>query len=131
MFDLLAADPRGYAIPIQVKAINGGSWQFGADKFLQIEQPEGSVQQVLGRTVLLNPELVCIFVVLKGAGADQFYIFQLRTLQDYCERIYKPRGPGSKNPTSLHCAISPRDLEQYQSNWALLETTFKALRSRT
>jgi hypothetical protein len=31
MFDLLAADPRGYAIPIQVKAINGGSWQFSAD----------------------------------------------------------------------------------------------------
>jgi hypothetical protein len=26
LYDLLAADTRGFSIPIQVKAINGGSW---------------------------------------------------------------------------------------------------------
>jgi hypothetical protein len=37
MFDLLAAGPLGYSIPIQVKAINGPSWQFSATAFLDIE----------------------------------------------------------------------------------------------
>jgi hypothetical protein len=36
-FDLLIADPRGYAVPVQVKAIRGGSWQHRADAFLEIE----------------------------------------------------------------------------------------------
>src|SRR3954469_6482439 len=80
MFDLLAAGPSGYAIPIQVKAINSGSWQFSADKFLNIEQPEGGVQQVQGRKVLLNPGLVCIFILLKGLGIDEFYFFQIHEI---------------------------------------------------
>jgi hypothetical protein len=37
LFDLLAADLRGYSIPVQVKAINGPSWQFKADTYLEIE----------------------------------------------------------------------------------------------
>ena len=37
LFDLLAADERGFTIPIQVKAINGISWQYHADDFLKIE----------------------------------------------------------------------------------------------
>jgi hypothetical protein len=35
LYDLLAADARGFSIPIQVKAINGGSWQFSADTYLK------------------------------------------------------------------------------------------------
>jgi hypothetical protein len=37
LFDLLAADRRGFTIPIQVKTINGPSWQYRADSFLEIE----------------------------------------------------------------------------------------------
>jgi hypothetical protein len=128
MFDLLAADPSGYAIPIQVKAINSGSWQFGANSFLEIEQVDSNVRKVKGRKVLLNPDLVCIFILLKGLGTDEFYIFQLHELQSHCERVYKPRGPGSKNPTSLHCAVSPKDLDRFRDNWELLKTTFEALK---
>jgi hypothetical protein len=36
-FDLVAVGPSGKAVPIQVKAINGGSWQFDAKRFLVIE----------------------------------------------------------------------------------------------
>lgn len=37
MFDLLAANATGKAVPIQVKAINGPSWQFRIDSFLTVE----------------------------------------------------------------------------------------------
>jgi hypothetical protein len=88
------------------------------------------MQEIMGRTVILNPELVCIFVFLKDFGTDEFYIFPPHEIQDYCDRVYKPRGPGSRNPTSLHCAISPKDLERFRDNWDLLEKTFEALKSR-
>jgi hypothetical protein len=48
MFDLMAADLRGYALPIQVKAINGGSWQFTAETFLMVEIVDGE-QKIRGR----------------------------------------------------------------------------------
>jgi hypothetical protein len=127
LYDLLAADKRGHAIPIQVKAINGGSWQFQADQFLEIEfSDKTGKQEIKGRIKLLNPELLCIFVLLKGKGSDEFYIFRLRDLRNYCVRVYKPRGPGSKNPQSLHCAVSPKDLRRFRDNWALLESSLSA-----
>ena len=46
-FDLLVADKKGRAMPIQVKAINGPSWQFNAKSFLDIETVNG-VQRVKG-----------------------------------------------------------------------------------
>ena len=85
MFDLMAADLRGYAIPIQVKAINGGSWQFSADTFLHVDIVDGE-QTIRGRTELLNPDLVCIFVVLKPEQ-DDFYILCLRDLQDHFHQL--------------------------------------------
>jgi hypothetical protein len=57
LFDLLAADERGFTIPIQVKAINGTSWQYQADDFLEIELLDG-FQHVRGEKQLLNPDLV-------------------------------------------------------------------------
>ena len=38
-FDVLASDLSGHSLPIQVKTINGGSWQFDAKKFLEIDPP--------------------------------------------------------------------------------------------
>lgn len=120
LYDLLVADSEGRAIPIQVKAIRGGSWQFSADQFLDIEFRDGQ-QTVRGRKTLIHPELLCAFVVLKEAGLDEFYLFRLCDLQDHCEQIYKPRGHGSRNPDSRHCAVSPKQFERFRDNWALLE----------
>src|SRR5829696_319011 len=88
MFDLLAADIHGRAVPIQVKSINGASWQFSADAFLAIDIVEGE-QIIRGKTMLLNPDLLCIFVVIKGAGKDEFYIFKLGDLQDHFAGAYR------------------------------------------
>jgi hypothetical protein len=103
MYDLLAANAHGESIPVQVKAINGGSWQFSADTFLDIDVVNGD-QVVKGPKKLTNPKLLCIFVVLNSRGKDDFYLCHLSDLQKYCVKFYKPRGQSSKNPNSRHCA---------------------------
>lgn len=133
MFDLLAADLRGYAIPVQVKAINGGSWQFSADTFLEIEFLDGR-QTIKGNAQLLNPVLLCVFVLLKGNGSDEFYIFHLRDLQDlivrgYTDYLKHNEGRRPKNPESMHTAVSPKDLEAFRDNWQLVERSFHSLSS--
>jgi hypothetical protein len=124
MYDLLAADSRGYATPVQVKAINGGSWQFSADSFLNIEVVNGE-QVVKGTKKLLNPKLLCIFVLLIGRGKDEFYLFHLSDLQKYCVKVYRPRGQSSKNPDSRHSAVSPKEVSRFKDNWRLLESTLR------
>jgi hypothetical protein len=59
MYDLLAADSRGYATPVQVKAINGGSWQFSADSFLNIEVVNG--EQVVKGTKSCSTPSCCAY----------------------------------------------------------------------
>jgi len=124
-FDLLIADGEGHSTPVQVKAINGGSWQFSISKFLDVEIVD-DVQFVKGKHKLAYPNLVCVFVQLADDEKDDFFIFQLKDLQEYFSKSYKG-GRRSKNPQSLHCAILPKDLEQYRNNWSLIEKTLKSV----
>jgi hypothetical protein len=124
MYDLVAGDSLGRTIPIQVKAINGGAWQFSADTFLDIEFVDGQ-QVVVGKKKLPNPELICIFVLLVGRGRDEFYLFRMRDLQEHCAAVYKPRGQSAKNPDSRHCAVTPKEFTRFKDNWKLLETTLQ------
>jgi hypothetical protein len=128
MFDMLAADLRGYSVPIQVKAINGGMWQFSADDFLEIEIADNR-QTIKSVKTLLNPELLCVFVFLKEDRSDEFYIFRLRDLQDlivsdYQAMLKRNNGLRRKKPQSLHCALRPKDFEKFRSNWALIKSSF-------
>lgn len=118
-FDLLIADENGHSIPVQVKAINGGSWQFQITKFLDIEIID-DIQYVRGKQKLSNPNLVCIFVLLAEDEKDEFFIFQLKDLQTYFSKSYKG-GRRAKNPKSLHCAILPKELTNFKDNWSLIE----------
>ena len=61
---------RAFAIPVQVKTIHGPAWQFNATKLLDIVIKKG-IQKVLRRKRTLHPDLVCIPVVLCGAGKDE------------------------------------------------------------
>lgn len=122
-FDLLIADEKGHSIPVQVKAINGGSWQFQITKFLDVEIVD-DFQYVKGKQKLSNPNLVCIFVLLKNDEKDDFFIFQLKDLQAFFAKNYKG-GRRTKNPKSLHCAILPKDLDEFRDNWSLIEKSLK------
>jgi hypothetical protein len=122
-FDLLIANEEGYSIPVQVKAINGGAWQFTISKFLDVEIID-DVQYVKGERKLINPNLICIFVLLSDNERDEFYVFRLKDLQAFFSKTYKG-GRRTKNPRSFHCAILPRDLEQFKNNWALIEESLE------
>ena len=103
------------AIPIQVKAINGTSWQFDIRAFLDVDKTESG--QTVNGLKNINPEIICIFVVVgKSLGQDEFYIFKLKWLQDYFSKTFIPRQP-PKNIDSFHCAIWKKELQEHLDNW--------------
>ena len=122
-FDLLVATEDGRAMPIQVKAINGPSWQFNAANYLQIDIKEG-FQTVLGPRADIYRDLVCVFVRLRAPGTDEFYSLTIRDLQQLLQSKYKG-GRRPKNPKSTHCALWPEHIESYRG-WKCLEEILAA-----
>jgi hypothetical protein len=117
--DILACGPSGKSFSVQVKANNGGSWQFDIRRFLNIKL-EGNTQIILGKTDTALKELICIFIqVGEVRNEDQFYLFQWGMLQDFFHVDYKG-GVRRRNPQSFHCAIRPEVLEKYRDSWDIL-----------
>jgi len=125
LFDLLAANEKGRAIPIQVKAINGPSWQFNIGQFLRVEVVDG-VQHVRGKVNFPMPDLVCIFVLLRQTGNDEFYVLRMRDLQEHFAKTYRG-GRRPKNPDSMHCAVWPHDLQQHKNKWEVVSEALEAV----
>jgi len=121
-YDILASDRSGHSLPIQVKAINGPSWQFKATAFLKIEF-DGKRQIVKGKSPKTNPNLVCVFVLLRPDEHDDFYILMTSDLQKHFLKHYKG-GVRPRNPKSTHCAIWPKELAVYRDNWKLITKHF-------
>ena len=133
LFDLLAADLDGRAFSVQVKTARGFQWQLQADKFLEIEidPPPTRTQRVRRCLELPNPNVICIFVMLKSdvpnalVQQDEFYILSISHLQKIVESGYKARlgvcNPRPKNATSTHCTVSRADLKNFRDNLSLLE----------
>lgn len=117
-YDILAVDKAGHSLPMQVKTINGSTWQFDARDFLDIDFRKDGFQVVKRKIKLMNPNLVCVFVLLKH-NDDEYFIFKLKNLQDYFWRTYKG-GKRPRNPKSTHCAILPKDLIKFKDNWKLI-----------
>ena len=121
-YDLLASDLSGHSMPIQVKAINGPSWQFSVTSFLEIEF-DGDNQIVKGKKTVPNPGLVCVIVLLHPDEHDEFFILTMADLQDHFFAHYKG-GVRPRNPKSTHCAIWPKELTAYRDNWKLITQHF-------
>jgi hypothetical protein len=117
-FDLVIANDSGQSSLVQVKAINGPSWQFNASTFLNIELIANE-QVVKGKKTLGNPNLICIFVFLREIERDEFYVFRLKDLQAEIAKTYKA-GVRPKNPESMHCAVWPKQLVKHRDNWHLV-----------
>ena len=117
-FDLLVANEAGIAVPVQVKAIKGPSWQFNATTFLDIRIEDG-VQTVVGQKSTPNSNLVCVLVLLREAGKDEFYTLTFQDLQKHFAVAYKG-GRRPKSAESMHCAVWPKELQQFQGWRALL-----------
>ena len=124
-FDILAINEKYITIPVQVKTIKKGNWQFDAGRYIKIEI-DGDIQKVTGKTDLSDPTLVHIFVKLIDHGRDEFYIFELRDLQDiifngYQNYLLEKKGIRPKNPKSKHVAIWPKQLTEFKDNWKLIQ----------
>jgi len=116
-FDLLASTQSGRAFPVQVKAINGPSWQFNAVSFLDIEIKD-DYQTVLGARGDIDQSIVCVLVLLRAAGADTFFTLKVSDLQALLLQHYRG-GKRPKNPQSTHCALWPKHLVGFEG-WAAL-----------
>lgn len=120
--DILAF-ANGVAVPIQVKAIRGDSWQFDIRTFLSVTESDKG-QRVLGLNMALDRKIFCVFVALGSSAAeDEFYLFRLGWLQDYFKRTFRGRKP-PKNIRSFHCAIWKRDVKKHLGQWRVVERRF-------
>jgi hypothetical protein len=130
LFDVLAADARGYSVPIQVKTIKQPSWQLNAEQFLAIEIVDGR-QTIKRKKPLPNPKILCVFVLLRdneAREADEFYVIHLQDLQDliardYTEMLIRHGGRRPKKPDSTHCTVRPEQLRKFRDRWDLLQTS--------
>ncbi len=118
-FDLVVVNDAGQSSLIQVKTINGGDWQFNASTFLNIEMV-GNEQVVKGKKKLNNPNLVYVFVLLRESEGDEFYVLPMKDLQAVIKSKYKDHHVKPKNPLSMHCAVSPKQLLKHRDNWPLI-----------
>ncbi len=120
-FDIVAADTKGSSIPIQVKTIRGGAWQFSADKFMEIRF-EGK-KQVPGKKLEPRiPHLLCVMVLATEYGKDQFFVIEWEELRDivverYCSWLETHDGIRPKNYKSLHCSVLPQHLANFEGKW--------------
>src|SRR5215212_10195117 len=68
-FDILAVNPDGRILEVQVKAIRSATWQLNAGQFLEIDIQEG-VQLVRGPKMIKTAGRVCIFVQVRPPGQE-------------------------------------------------------------
>lgn len=117
---------------VQVKAINGRTWQFDIRKFADVqlcnekgEQSKDGERQIVGqRKPEPFPDLMCVLVALKpeATGQDRFFVLEWKELQDILVRSYeayltkhgnrRPRAPGS-----FHTALAIDQAAPFEDKW--------------
>ena len=135
-FQVLPSDERGIAFyvftgeglePVKVKTIRYGSWQFAADKLMDIAVSKDGIQTIHGRKPQGDEDVPCIMVRL---DEQEFYVLRMGQLYDVIctqyEKWLKERGGRRPRvPGSMHCAASPEDLAAYRDNWQLFKPVAK------
>lgn len=125
VFDLIATDLQGSSIPIQVKTIRGGSWQFTIDKFVDIAF-DGNKQIFGDKKPLPMRELICVFVIAaERYRADKFFVLEMERVQEILVGNHRRWleahcGVRPKKFDSMHSAIVERDLLEFKDNWQLI-----------
>lgn len=122
-YDIVATDEQFRSILIQVKAINGSSWQLDIRRFVNVSL-DGE-RQVLGSEIVAPRKIICIMVAISAYGADRFYILEWSTLQSILIQGYKDylelkSGVRPKKFDSYHTAINEKQLAHHKDNWSLL-----------
>jgi hypothetical protein len=125
-YDIIASGQSGGHVLVQVKAINGLTWQFDIRQFLDVEVAEDGKHQIIrGLQPEPFPGLMYVLVVLKGpeeTGPDRFFVLEWKELQGILARAYKeylskhdfvrPR-----KPSSFHAALAISAVEPFENGW--------------
>jgi hypothetical protein len=122
-YDIIASGQCGGHVPVQVKAINGSTWQFDIRKFSDVQMDEDGKRQVIrGPLPEPFPGLMCVLVVLRETGRDRFFVLEWKELQDTLLAGYK--GYLSKHdfvrpraPESFHTALAISDVQRFENEW--------------
>jgi hypothetical protein len=122
-YDVIASGQRGGHVAVQVKAINGKTWQFDIQKFSDVQMADDGKHQILGAP---QPEpfpgLICVLVVLKETGQDRFFVLEWKELRkalvkNYKKYLSKHKGVRPRTPDSFHTAIAISDVEPFENEW--------------
>jgi hypothetical protein len=133
-YDIVASGQRGGHVVVQVKAINGGHWQFGDVRlFIEValrNTPRG-VRQVLGHLVREPyPRLVCVLVLLNRNTGDRFFVLrwtELRRIiaEHYRRHLAKHHGIRPKAPRSFHVSLSVDQIDKYEGKWDTVQRSLR------
>lgn len=140
-YDIIASGQSGGHLAVQVKAINGSSWQFNIQKFADVqlcneknEQSKDGKRQIVGQH---HPEpfpgLMCVLVVLKKRpeDRDRFFVLGWKELQDIVVRAHegwllkhggrlpdgRVWGIRPRKPDSFHVSIGIKHVEPFENQW--------------
>jgi hypothetical protein len=123
-YDIIASGKFGGHVAVQVKAINGVTWQFDIRKFSDARMDEDGKSQKLGDDLQREPfsALMCVLVALTDTGGDRFFILEWKELRDLLVPAYKAYlarhgGVRPRAPESFHTAIAVSAVEPYEDRW--------------
>jgi hypothetical protein len=130
-YDIVATDAHFKSFLVQVKAINGSSWQLDIRRFVSVSL-DGN-KQILGARITAPRTVICIMVALSEYGSDRFYVLEWSTLQDILVRGYEAYlkrrdGVRPKKFDSYHTVVNEEQLAAYKDNWALLNVAAELMR---
>jgi hypothetical protein len=119
-YDIIATDSAQRSVLVQVKAVNGSSWQFDIRRFAAVEL-DGK-RQVVGRPVRQLADIICVMVALSRYGSDRFYVLPWKTLRGLLvagHRSYlrKHGGVRPRKFDSFHSAIGEQQLARFKDAW--------------
>lgn len=126
-YDVIASDPHGGHLAVQVKAIRGSTWQFDIRGFL--DASFDGRRQILGRAKREPyPRLACVLVALRddeSGSTDRFFVLPWRKLRGIVVRGYrqyltKHGGVRPRAPESYHTALNIREMEAFEGRWELI-----------
>jgi hypothetical protein len=123
-YDIIASGQSGGHVAVQVKAINGHTWQFDVQKFVEVHMDEDGKRQILGALEQEPfPDLICVLVVLnKKPEQDRFFILEWKELQNlvvmhHREYLSKHNFVRPRVPRSFHTSLDISEVEPFENEW--------------
>lgn len=126
-YDVIASDPQGGHLAVQVKTIRGSTWQFDIRRFL--DASFDGRRQLLGRVKREPyPRLACVLVALRDdqpGSTDRFFVLPWRKLRaivvgEYRQYLAKHDGRRPRSPESYHMALNIREVKAFEGRWELI-----------